>query len=59
MLGNCKHGKEEGFTLVENEVPAPKCTCAYCKEGMSKSLEEHMDRRIALTKRLREALSGK
>ena len=34
------------------------CECAYCKEGMSETIEDYMDKRIEVTKRLREGLKG-
>ena len=33
-----------------------KCNCAYCKEGMSKSAEECVDRMVEVSMRLRESL---
>ena len=32
------------------------CNCAYCKEGMSSSAEECIDRQIEVRKRLKEFL---
>jgi len=39
-------------------MPDETCQCAYCREGKSETMEEYMDRRIAVTKRLREGLKG-
>lgn len=33
-----------------------KCQCAYCKEGMSKTAEECVDRMVKVSKSLRESL---
>ncbi len=33
-----------------------KCNCGYCKEGMSKSAEECVDRMVEVSKSLRESL---
>ena len=34
-----------------------KCQCAYCKEGMSESASECVDRMVEVSKRLREHLN--
>ena len=33
-----------------------KCGCAYCKEGMSKSAEECLDRMVEVGKSLKESI---
>ena len=34
-----------------------QCQCAYCKEGMSESASECVDRMVEVSKRLREHLN--
>ncbi len=45
----------EQIKVVPEQPELNRCKCAYCQAGgMSETIEEYMDKRIELTKRMRE-----
>ena len=48
----------EPYDVMMDDKATEKCECAYCKEGMSETIDEYWERRIAVTRRLKESLRG-